>query len=126
MHSSGMRTARLLPVSPNKHCLGVYLPGGYLTRYSPRGQTDTCKNITFQTSFAGGKNLQQRHPSSFINLMLPEKRSGFLSDRMQGVNEDIPHADIQTFMSVLYTLFAPLLLSLFREYSDIYTASQRF
>ena len=29
---------------------GVPGPGGYLPRYSPRGQTDKCKNITFATS----------------------------------------------------------------------------
>ena len=59
MHSSGMRTARLLPVSPSMHCcggctcqgvpfwVGVPARGVYLPRYSPRGETDTCKNITF-------------------------------------------------------------------------------
>ena len=45
MHSSRMRTGRLLPVSPSMHCsLGVYLVpggvpapegGGYLPRYPP-------------------------------------------------------------------------------------------
>ena len=32
MHSSRMRTARLLPASPSMHCSrrGVYLVGGYL------------------------------------------------------------------------------------------------
>ena len=72
MHSSGMRTARLLTLS--QHALwpggvpawgvylaggvylarGVYLPGGYLPRYSPpSGQTDTCKNITFANFVCG-------------------------------------------------------------------------
>ena len=43
MHSSRMRTARLLPVSPSMHCLGVggYLPGGEVPgprgMYLPRG-----------------------------------------------------------------------------------------
>ena len=120
MHSSRMRTARLLPISPSMHCKGggylprgVYLPGGctypggctclgdvpareggtcpggvptqgvylprgctcpgglpaqgvyltrdvylpalevYLPRYSPRGQTDTCKNISFANFVCG-------------------------------------------------------------------------
>ena len=78
MHSSRMRTARLLPVSPSMHCSrGVYLPGGVPAQgvYLPRGvpaqggvpaqvlpllmnrMTDRCKNITLpQTSFAGGNN----------------------------------------------------------------------
>ena len=93
MHSSRMRTARLLPVSHSMHCSrgvsgpggctclgvpglgsvpglrgGVYLPrgvylrgvpgpGGYLPRYSPCGQTDTCKNITFANFVPGGVYL---------------------------------------------------------------------
>ena len=49
MHSSRVRTARLLPVSPSMHCSGgCTCPGGvYLPRYSPCGQTDTCNDITF-------------------------------------------------------------------------------
>ena len=74
-HSSGMRTARLLPVSTSMHCFrGVYLPRGCTCsggvpapgEYLPRGvgtylgsvhaqvlpphcgQTDTCKNITIR------------------------------------------------------------------------------
>ena len=74
MHSSRMRTARLLTVS--QHALlggvparGVYLTGGvpaqggYLLGGVPaqvpvNRMTDRCKNITLPlTSFAGGKNL---------------------------------------------------------------------
>ena len=37
---------------------GVYLvPGGYLPRYSPCGQTDRCKNITFATSLRTVMNM---------------------------------------------------------------------
>ena len=36
MHSSRMRTARLLAVSRSMQCLGVHLPGGV---YLPRGLT---------------------------------------------------------------------------------------
>ena len=65
MHSSRMRTSRSLPYG------GVSVGGGYLSGglcpgggglrqgnpLPPRGQTDTCKNITLpQTSFASGKN----------------------------------------------------------------------
>ena len=86
MHSSRMRTARLLPVSPNMHCAGgcllpgwglcsrgvsatevVSAPAGCLPLVrgvypsmhwgrhlpSPRGQTDTCKNITFANYVCG-------------------------------------------------------------------------
>ena len=68
MHSSGMRTARLLTVS--QHALpggvpgwGVYLPGGGTCPGTPPVNriTDTCKNITLpQTSFAGG-NKSHKH-----------------------------------------------------------------
>ena len=83
LHSSMMRTARLLPVSPSMHysgggvcSLGVSGPGGvwsqggclvqggvvsqHALRQTPpvKRMTDRCKNITLpQTSFAGGKNL---------------------------------------------------------------------
>ena len=41
MHSSRMRTARLLPVSPSMHCSwGVYLPGGGPAQVPPREQND--------------------------------------------------------------------------------------
>ena len=80
MHSSRMRTARLLTVSQHAlpgggmylpggvpargcTCLGGvpargYLPAGYLPRYPPMNRmTDRCKNITLpQTSFEGGNN----------------------------------------------------------------------
>ena len=57
MHSSSMRTARLLPVSPGMHCLWEGVPGlggctwsrgAYLPRYSPPVDriTDACENIT--------------------------------------------------------------------------------
>ena len=42
----------------------MYLPGGYLPRYSPpvNRMTDRCKNITLpQTSFAGGKYSSKIH-----------------------------------------------------------------
>ena len=94
MHSSRMRIARLLTVS--QHALlgggcvpargmylplactrgGVYLPGGYLPRYSPpvNRMTDRCKNITLpQTSFAGGNN---RLAPSHLGLALPDHRLG--------------------------------------------------
>ena len=72
MHSSRMRTACLLPVSPSMHCSQGDVPAGgipaqggvpareglYLPRYSPPGTeflTHATENITFpQTSFAGG------------------------------------------------------------------------
>ena len=66
MHSSRMRTARLLPVSPSLHCSrgggvpargvpaqGVYLLGGTCPGTPPRVQTDTCKNITFANFVSG-------------------------------------------------------------------------
>ena len=70
MHSSRMRIARLLPVSPSTHCAGggsapggsaSGLGGGGVSQHA-MGQTppvnrttDKCKNITLpQTSFAGG------------------------------------------------------------------------
>ena len=68
LHSSSMRTARLLPVFPSMHCAGgVSAPvggGGVLVsqhalRQTPHvnRMTDRCKNITLpQTSFAGGNN----------------------------------------------------------------------
>ena len=78
MHSSRMRTARLLPVSPSMHCSrGVYLvrgmylvPGGQevcpcpgvpaqVLPHPPRTEflTHASENITLpQTSFAGGNN----------------------------------------------------------------------
>ena len=76
MHSSRMRTARLLPVSPSMRCsrgctcreggctcLGVYLPRGVPVQALPpvNRMTDRCKNITLpQTSFAGSnKNAFQ-------------------------------------------------------------------
>ena len=41
MHSSRMRTTRLLPVSPSMHCSwGVYLPGGVPAQVPPREQND--------------------------------------------------------------------------------------
>ena len=82
MHSSRMRTARLLLICPSMHCSGgvptggylilgvylpegVYLPGGYLvpggTLPPVNRMTDRYKNITLpQTSFAGG-NKYQKH-----------------------------------------------------------------
>ena len=59
MHSSRMRTARLLPVSPSMHCFrGV--PWGCTCPGTPpvNRMADRCKNITLlQTSFAGGNKL---------------------------------------------------------------------
>ena len=88
MHSSRMRTARLLPVSLSMHCSGGDVPGlggtcsgGYLVwgagvpgtggcTWSRRGGVPgpegvpgpggTCKNITLpQTSFAGSKKFHK-------------------------------------------------------------------
>ena len=70
MHSSRMRTAHLLPVSPSMHCMGGYLllrrgglegclwSWGCIQHDHPpppvNRMTDRCKNITLpQTSFAG-------------------------------------------------------------------------
>ena len=68
MHSSKMRTARLLTVSRSiRRGEGVCLGAVYLSmqwgRYPPPPRnriTDRCKNmISPQTSFAGGKNRAQ-------------------------------------------------------------------
>ena len=69
MHSSRMRTARLLPVSPSMHCTGeCLLPGGVCSggMATPGGrgclpceQNDWqtgVKTYPSQTSFAGGNN----------------------------------------------------------------------
>ena len=47
---------------------GVYLvPGVYLVRYPPCGQTHACKHITLpQTSFAGGKNTRMPNIANFV------------------------------------------------------------
>ena len=77
MHSSRMRAARLLPVSPSMHCGGEGVcsvggcvcsrggavsasgPGGCIPACNgadtPCGQTDTCENITFANFVWGGK-----------------------------------------------------------------------
>ena len=82
LHSSRMRTTRLLPVSPSMHCAGrvcswgCLLPGGVLSGgVCSRGcipacngadppvnrMIDRCKNITLsQTSFAGGNNKRNK------------------------------------------------------------------
>ena len=53
MHSSGMRTVRLFPISPSIH----YSRWVYLPRYSPPVARQTrVKTQPSQTSFAGGKN----------------------------------------------------------------------
>ena len=83
MHSSRMRTARLLPVSPRMHCSGgVPGPGVYLVLGGggvpgPGGggtcpgtplmnrMTNRCKNIALpQTSFAGDNDAQFNHRHS--------------------------------------------------------------
>ena len=76
MHSSRMRTARLLPVSPSMHCSqggtpdprgctwsrGVYLVGGGGTWPGTPSPVDrmtyTCKNITF-ANFVSGRKLSK-------------------------------------------------------------------
>ena len=68
MHSSRMRTGRLLTVS--QHALPGGVPaGGYLPRYPPVNRiTDTCKNITLpQTSFAGGNKYILNTENLLIN-----------------------------------------------------------
>ena len=73
LHSSRMRTARSLTVSPSMHCTGgfcswggVSAPGGVVSQHALRQTpplwteflTHTSENITLpQTSFAGGKNI---------------------------------------------------------------------
>ena len=86
MYSSRMRTARLLPISPDMHCGGcllggggvcsqgvsasggvwsgrvsAYGPGGVsqhaMGQTSPCGQTDTCENITFANFVCGRQKL---------------------------------------------------------------------
>ena len=84
MHFSGMRTSHLLTVSQHAGaggclptgvfvCQGGCFPRGCLPRgcvypsmqwgrHTPRGQTDTCENITFANFVCGRNN---------ISLMLP-------------------------------------------------------
>ena len=103
IHSSRMRTARLLTVSQHALMWGVYLPKGdvpaqggvpaqgvylprvkgctcpqgYLPRYSPtpvNRMTDRCKNITLpQTSFAGGNKSCYLSMMGFFNPRPPPK-----------------------------------------------------
>ena len=72
----------------------VYLPGGNLLggvcpgcvypsmqwgRHTLYGQTDTCKNITFETSFAGGNKFNQK---SYLQWGQNWRRPPFESDAL--------------------------------------------